>query len=190
MLYREAWAPYLGLVHPNAKLAMSLNPTVGRSIPDAGSMSPCSGHEVQFYFDDRYLIGSLAEFFRKALVEGRSTVVVATKAHREALAQELVRFGVPLDSVLGQGRYLALDAAETLAQFMVDGQPDENLFREVVGDVIECAATASADEATNVAVFGEMVVLLWQKGEPEAALRLEQFWNRLSDSHSFQLRCA
>jgi signal transduction histidine kinase len=35
-----------------------------------------------------------------------------------------------------------------------------------------------------------MVTLLWERGAAASALRLEQLWNRLSEVHSFQLRCA
>jgi hypothetical protein len=34
------------------------------------------------------------------------------------------------------GQYVALDAAETLAKFMVDGSPDPGRFSEVIGGII------------------------------------------------------
>jgi hypothetical protein len=42
----------------------------------------------------------------------------------------------------------------------------------------------------NVAVFGEMVAVLWAEQKYEAAVTLEQFWNDLAKTHSFYLRCA
>ena len=41
-----------------------------------------------------------------------------------------------------------------------------------------------------MAVFGEMVALLWADKKFQAALRLEQLWNELGRTHSFYLRCA
>jgi PAS domain S-box-containing protein len=35
-----------------------------------------------------------------------------------------------------------------------------------------------------------MVALLWAEGNQDAALELEQLWNRLADTHSFHLHCA
>jgi signal transduction histidine kinase len=147
------------------------------------------GHEVQFYFDDRFLIRSLSSFVQTALEAGSSAVIVATKSHREGLAAQLERAGVDLTEAMKESRYMALDAAETLAQFLVDGLPNETLFRELIGDVISCAADAAHRDDAKVVIFGEMVSLLWLRGETKAALQLEQFWNRLSDSHSFHLRC-
>ena len=38
--------------------------------------------------------------------------------------------------------------------------------------------------------LGEMVTLLWADGKSQAAIRLEQLWNQLAKTHSFQLHCA
>ena len=145
-------------------------------------------HEVQFYFDDRFLVRSLADYVRNALESGSSAVIVATHSHRENLSRELERLGVDLIKVIEQGRYVSLDAAATLSQFQLNGLPDENLFREVIGGVISVAAAAAHNH--RVVIFGEMVMLLWQDGDAASAIRLEQFWNRLSDRHVFHLRCA
>jgi len=146
-------------------------------------------HEVQFYFDDRFLVRSLAEFVRSALDAGSSTIIVATKSHRENLAKELEYLGVDLIKASEQGRFVSLDAAHTLAQFMVNDSPDEVLFREVIETVISVAAAASSNDDEKVVIFGEMVTLLWQRGDAPSAIRLEQLWNRLSEIHSFRLRC-
>jgi signal transduction histidine kinase len=146
-------------------------------------------HEVQFYFDDRFLIQSLSAFFRSALYVGSSVVVVATKCHRDNLAEELERVGVGFAAAVQQGRYVALDAAETLAAFTVNGVLDKTQFREVIGSVISCSAATACRSDAKVVIFGEMVSLLWQRGEAQSALQLEQLWNQLSASHSFHLRC-
>jgi len=145
---------------------------------------------VQFYFEDRFLIQSLSGYVRNALENGSSAIIVATEHHRLSLALELRRQGAALTSFIDQGRYVALDAAETLDQFMVGNAPDEARFRQVIGDVISCASCVAPRECFKVVIFGEMVALLWQRGEAQAALRLEQLWNELSQEYSFQLRCA
>jgi signal transduction histidine kinase len=146
-------------------------------------------HEVQFYFNDRFLIQSLSAFFRNALNVGNSVIVLATKCHRDNLAEELERTGTGFAAAVQQGRYVALDAAETLAAFTVDGMVDKTRFHEVIGGVIACSAATARGSGANVMIFGEMVSLLWERGEVQSALRLEQLWNQLSESHSFHLRC-
>jgi len=169
----------------NAPQTATLGAVTGLS-PSVGF--PC-GHEVQFYFDDRFLIQSLSQYAETALEAGGAVIIVATPAHRVSLAGELGRAGLNLPALSGQSRYVAVDAAETLARFMIDGSPDETRFSELIGDMILCAA-ASCCGSGKVRIFGEMVALLWQRGEAAAALRLEHLWNELSQSHCFHLRCA
>jgi PAS domain S-box-containing protein len=88
-----------------------------------------------------------------------------------------------------QGRYVALDAEETLAQFMVNGWPDERQFVELMGGVISRARDSAQSEHGRTALFGEMVALLWDAGNSDGALRLEQLWNQIAQSHSFSLVC-
>ena len=76
-------------------------------------------HTVQFYTDGAFLIDELSRFIGSALVAGDAAVVIATKAHREGLAQGLQSRGLDIARAIEQGRYIALDAAETLAKFML-----------------------------------------------------------------------
>ena len=150
-----------------------------------------SQHAVQFYVDDRFLVRSLAEYVSSALDAGSSAIIVVTKAHRDSLMEELERGGVDPAAVTSQGRLVAMDASDTLAQFMANGSLGEGLLREKMGMVIAtAAAAASRDQNPKVVIFGEMVTLLWERGDATSAVRLEQLWNRLSEVHSFQLRCA
>jgi signal transduction histidine kinase len=147
-------------------------------------------HSVQFYGDDVFLLEEMSRFIGSALGAGDAAIVIATKAHRDGLAQRLMERGLDIDLTITQGRYVALDAAETLAQFMVDGRPDAARFNELIGSVIELSATMAQGEHPRVAAFGEMVALLWAEGKPEAAIELEQLWNDLARTHSFDLLCA
>lgn len=155
----------------------------------AGASANCK-HEVQFYFDDRFLIQSLFRFLNGALESGSSVLVVATKVHRDALMEEFRRNGVISSGTSAPSCFVALDAAETLDQFMVDGAPDAARFFEVVGNVISCSAAVAKKTGVPVVIFGEMVALLWQRGECRSALELEKLWNQIAEFHSFHLRCA
>lgn len=147
-------------------------------------------HIVQFYEDDGFLVTEVSRFIGTALGAGDSGIVIATKTHRDQIAQRLLSYGLNTSVAIEQGRYVALDAAETLAKFMTGGQPDPERFTRVLGGVIESARKAAGREDARVAAFGEMVTLLWSEGKREAAIRLEQLWNSLADGHAFSLRCA
>lgn len=148
------------------------------------------GHSVQFYQNDSFLIEGLSRFIGSAILAGDAALVIATKAHREALEERLTHSGLNLAVPGGQGRLLFLDANDTLAKITVDGHPDGALFEQVIGGAIAQLATSMTGESRRVAVFGEMVALLWSAGKPEAALHLEQLWSQLAARYAFQLHCA
>ncbi len=109
-------------------------------VPDAHSHDQEScGHTVQFYAEDQSLVAALTRFVRTSLGTGGSAIVIATKPHREALTLELQASGLDTMAAIWQGRFILLDAAETLAKFTVDGWPDAALFTELIGG---CVATA------------------------------------------------
>ena len=81
-----------------------------------------------------------------------------------------------------------LDAQETLDRFLVGGQPDEHLFRDVVGGVL--AEVHRRSSTGHVRAFGEMVGLLWVAGDRAAATRLEEYWNELLRGTACSLFCA
>jgi len=148
-----------------------------------------AAHVVQFYGEDGLLLDELSRFIGTALGAGDAAIVIATREHRDGLALRLKAWGLDTNQSV-QGRYVALDAADTLKKFMLDGWPNAALFAEVLGGVLAGVRAPSFGEHGHVAAFGEMVALLWAEGKPEAAIRLEQLWNDLAKTHSFSLRCA
>ena len=148
------------------------------------------GHVVQLYTDDIFLIEVLSGFIGGAIAMGDAAVVVATKAHHEGLARRLSNQGLDTAKAIRQGRYIVLDAGETLPKFMVNGSVDEARFIEVIGGVLASVRNAVNHKDSRIAVFGELVALLWAEGKPEEAIRVEQLWNDLAREHSFSLLCA
>jgi signal transduction histidine kinase len=145
---------------------------------------------VQFYSHDKFLIEELSEYIGHALRAGDAAVVVATELHRNGLLQWLTAQGLDIGRLIEQGRFVTMDAQKTLAEFMSEGWPSEDRFTKVVGEIVS-KALARADRAKpRVAIFGEMVALLWAEGKTEAAIRLEQLWNELARKQSFSLFCA
>jgi hypothetical protein len=145
-------------------------------------------HVVQFYTNDEFLLDSLCQFVRNALDDGESAILVATNSHRKGLIQRLHACGADVTASLKDGRCVILDASDTLAKFMEGNAPNPQKFASVLGSLIEGAQLKSG--GTNVAVFGEMVAVLWSKEKFHAALQLEELWNDLAKTHSFYLRCA
>jgi signal transduction histidine kinase len=149
-----------------------------------------SGHVVQFYGEDDFLLDELSRFIGTALGAGEAAVVIATEDHRDGLARRLQAWGLDTARAVAHGRYFVCDAAETLTKITSGGWPDPVRFAEVVGGLIARVSAGSDREPRRIAAFGEMVALLWAAGKPDAAIRLEQLWNELARTFSFSLRCA
>jgi signal transduction histidine kinase len=166
----------------------SLNAGTASLAPDAVWSNPdYHPHSVQFYGDDAFLLDGLSRFIGTALRTDGAGVVMATPMHRAALAAQLQAQGLDVAQAIGQGRYIALDAEETLALCLQNGSPDAARFARIVGDVIERAA---ARTERRVAIFGELVALLYLDGKPQAAIQIEHLWNALAQKHAFSLHCA
>ena len=145
-----------------------------------------SEHFVQFYESDEFLIASVSEYVHAALSQGNASVVIATLDHRLALQRRLVAHGVDIAEAIEAGRYIVLDASDTLSKLMVGQAPDAERFNETIGTVI----SQLAEGGRRVRAFGEMVALLWNEGRRDAAIRLEALWNELGKRHRFALFCA
>jgi signal transduction histidine kinase len=156
----------------------------------ADGREPSQGrHVAQFYVTDTFLLKTLGRFIGTALGAGDSAIVIATPERREALICNLKRSGLDMASMAEQGRYVSLDAAETVSTFMLDGWPDAALFRDVIGELLAETRAKAESKEQRVAAFGEMASVLWRQRKLEAALRLEQLWNDCGHASWFSLHC-
>ena len=171
-------------------------PPAPRSLPQA--CSPIAGkreiarnHEVQFYSDDASFLGGLTRFIESALTAGNAVIVVATESHRTSLLQRLQAQGVDVAIATEQGRYIPLDAAETLSTFMDSAGPNRERFLSAFGALIRDAEIAADVKHKRVVVFGEMVALLCAEGRIKAAIEVERLGNELAqETHFLYVRCA
>ncbi len=157
----------------------------GVPAPRTGGLGEgCWSHGVLFYAEDDQLVAALEQYLVTGWESGGGGIVIATAEHRAALRTRLAARGM-LDS-LGDGRFVELDAAATLDQFMSeDGVPDAGRFAETVGSLVRGHACDG-----RLRGFGEMVDLLWAAGNAVGALELERLWSDLQDEVPFSLLCA
>lgn len=146
-------------------------------------------HEAGFYSDDASLLDGFTQFVGAALKAGNSAIVVATEAHRDGLLPRLQAHGLDIGTAIEQGRYISLDAADTLSTFMVKSMPDPVRFLKVAGDLIVQAAKAVKGEYARVAACGECAPLLWAQGNAESAIRLEYLWDEIAKTYGVTVLC-
>ncbi len=140
-------------------------------------------HFLHLYEEDAVLIDSVGEYIGAVLRAEGAGIVIATAAHRNGIESLLRANGLNPDEERAAGRYVDLDATETLERFLVNGQPDADRFNEVIGSVVETAAAGGRP----VRAFGEMVAILAADGNHAAAMELERLWNQLQERHRFAL---
>jgi hypothetical protein len=143
-------------------------------------------HFVQVYSDEAFLHDTVCAYVGAALSRGEAVILIATPAHRAAFMERLAEDEVPAEEAAARGQLVLLDAEETLERFSAGGLPDWQGFHELIGGMIAKLRL----EHPAVRAYGEMVDVLWQRGERDAAIRLEGFWNDLAGLQTFSLLCA
>ncbi len=145
-----------------------------------------SDHLIQIYDNDKHFLNTVEGFAGSGIIAGDSVIIISTQAHLDQLQKRLTDHNFDLDQLIKEDAYIPLEVEDTLAKFMVNGQPDETLFNALISGLLTRARKRSA----NVRAFGEMVALLWKQGNHEATVKLEQLWHNLHSVERFSLFCA
>jgi MEDS: MEthanogen/methylotroph, DcmR Sensory domain len=146
------------------------------------------GHLVQLYqADERALVANVGQYLGEGHKRGEGLLVIATPPNVEAFRAELEKRGADVDAVVRDGHLAFFDAEATLSSFLVDGQPDWVLFEAVVGAAMR--QVRAQNQFAGLRAYGEMVGILWNARRFAAAIRLEQYWNKLLARSSFSLFC-
>jgi hypothetical protein len=145
-----------------------------------------AGHLVQFYASEDELTTGVGAYLLSAIERGGIAIAVATPSHGAAFSANLSHAGVDVAAAQANGSFVVLDAEKTMRRFLVGERPDPVAFETVVGSVIRNASA----HGLPVHVFGEMVALMWDAGQVNAAIEVEQMWNELGERLPFALYCA
>jgi len=155
---------------------------------DSTSPFEAGEHAVTFYDRDEELADRVAPFIGDGLRSGAAAIVIASPVHRDLIIHRLRARHVDVEAAQASGDLTILDAAATLGKLMVGASPDRDLFRRVVGGLIESSGTRG-NRRLKVHAYGEMVDLLWQAENRAAAIALEELWSELSRERHFDLLC-
>lgn len=138
-------------------------------------------HVVQFYeADEAALVENVTRYIVEGLRRDEGVLIAATAQHNAAFAEAID----DIDAASSRVRFL--DAERIAAQLRSDAVVDWERFDETVDDAIEDLRDAGAE---GVRVYGEIVGVLWQRGDLFAALDVEQHWEPLIERHQAMLYC-
>jgi hypothetical protein len=148
-------------------------------------IAPCE-HIVQIYESDEVFLDALTGFVGGGIKTNESVIVIASQAHLNSLHERLNSYAIRVDDLISEERYIPLDADLILSKFMVNNWPDEELFIKTVASLM--GSLRKHDRP--IRAFGEMVAILWAKGNSGATVYLEHLWNRFCEKAAFCLFCA
>jgi len=160
--------------------------------PRTASLLKDAHSHIVFPSSDEEKIDEAVSFFADAGIQnGEAVILVCRNGRRELIEGRFRAAGRDVEALQLTGQLAFFQADELLAEFLVSGSPDRELFRDAIASLIEKAETNShTGEHRKVRIFGEMVSLLYIKNNAPAAERLEDFWNELIESHQVALFCA
>ncbi len=155
-----------------------------RLLADAG---PCD-HIVQLYQDEHFLNRAVCRFAAAALANGEGVILVPTQDHWKAFCPRLEAEGVDLEAVQRNGQLTVVDADRLLPQFMRDDMPDAPVFLGLAADVV--TRSRAKDRYPRVRWWGEMVNVLWERGEVAASMNLEDLFDQLAHQQDIAIFCS
>jgi hypothetical protein len=167
--------------------------TVGRDFTGEpwGGLLASAGprdHIVQLYQDQDFLNRAVCRFAASAIANGEGVILVPTAAHWEAFRPRLEAEGVDTIAAQERGQLTVVDADELLPQFMREAMPDAPVFLGLAADVI--AKARGNGRYQKVRWWGEMVNVLWERGDAAASMELEDQFDRLAREHEIAIFCS
>ena len=155
-----------------------------RLLADAG---PCD-HVVQLYQDEDFLSRAVCRFAGGALANGEGIILVPTLTHWNAIRPRLEAEGVDVKAARERGQLTVVDADECLPRFMRNSMPDSSIFLGLAADVIGQARAGVRYQ--KVRWWGEMVNVLWERGDAAASMSLEDQFDQLAKKHDVGTFCS
>ena len=147
-----------------------------------------SDHIVQLYQDDDFLNYAVCHFAGSGLANGESVILFPTVTHWNAMRPRLEAEGVDVQAAQERGQLTLVYADELLPRFMRNAMPDPNVFSGVVGEVV--AQARAGGRYQRVRLWGEMVDVLWERGDVAASMSLEDLFDQLGKKREFSIFCS
>jgi hypothetical protein len=145
-------------------------------------------HIVQLYQDPNFLNRAVCRFAAAAIANGEGIILVPTEAHWNAFRPRLEAEGVNVKAAQERGQLTVVDADKLLPECMNHAMPDAPVFLGLAADVISKAHGGGA--YPEVRWWGEMVNILWERGDVAASMNLEDLFDQLAHEHEISIFCS
>ena len=149
--------------------------------------APCD-HIVQLYQDQDFLNYAVCRFASAGFTKGEGIMLVATRTHWDGFRPRIEAEGIDVDAAQERGQLTVVDADETLSRFMRGAMPDPPVFNAVFTDAVRQARARGNYQ--NLRVWGEMVDVLWERGDADASMNLEDLFDQLCKRTDIAIFCS
>ncbi|HWA38202.1 MAG TPA: MEDS domain-containing protein [Burkholderiales bacterium] len=136
------------------------------------SAPPPGSHPLQIYDGDAFLASAVSHFAAEGLRKGEAVLLNGLPHHTDAIRASLEAGGVDARAALRHGQLTIFDVREGLGSLDGDGTLSTE---QLHASLCEMTRAARQDgRFPGVRWWGELTNLLYQRGEREAAFRVER----------------
>jgi hypothetical protein len=138
-------------------------------------------------FDTADSLGTVVSaFLNEGWEAGEHLLIIARPKHWRKIEERMRRRGWSESKAIEQGRLTTLDAAAVVTRCVLGPVADGARFHETLGGLVARMASTSRD---GLRIYCELMELLAEEGNFDAARAVETFWNELREQRPFTLLC-
>jgi hypothetical protein len=130
-------------------------------------------HIIQLYDNEGILTDTMMGFVAAAIEADENAVVVATYKHLNALEDRMESYGLHIETLISDHKFIPINVEEIVGAFIVNGQVDEERMNKILVNL----PLKAAYNQKKYRMFGEMSSYLFSLGFKEAAIKLESAGN-------------
>jgi hypothetical protein len=138
-------------------------------------------HTAALYRSDDFIVERVALFIAEGLALREQVLVVCTLAHWNTIGRRLDSSGVPYGRATSAGRLVFVDAEEVLDAIAKNGTVSAERFGAMLHGLLKPTAKAR--------VYGEVVSLLAERGDIDAAIEIERLGRQLAHTRGIPILC-
>jgi len=143
-------------------------------------------HVVQLYENDGVLIDTMVGFVETAIEANENAVVVATYKHLNALEDRLESYGLNIETLISEHKFIPFNVEEIIGDTIINGQINQELLDKNLAEI----SVKAAYNQKKFRMFGEMSSYLFSLGYKEDAIRMESSGNDFCRSLPGSVCCA
>lgn len=147
--------------------------------------APVGRHLAQFHRNIDALTESAFVFLEAGLRQGNSLLIIAPAQRVEQLFDRLSTGRFHPKGLSNSGQLTVMDSAAIIDKLSSNGHTELARFRGLLGPVL----SRLRPFGRGTRIYTEIANVLWETGQTDTAIRLEDLWNALAGAYTFSLFC-